>query len=84
LKANRGNYSNSMRQGMMAKFGRYEFGKDKPAEEYVGDFMELQKGYVQIFKGERTALSLDEGARLVAAIHLDKGQSIREIREDAP
>jgi hypothetical protein len=27
----------------MAKFGRYEFGKDKPAEEYCGDFMELEK-----------------------------------------
>jgi hypothetical protein len=66
----------------MAKFGRYEFGKDKPAEEYAGDFMELEKGYVQIFKGERKILSPDEGARLVAAIHLDKGQSVREICEE--
>jgi|HubBroStandDraft_2_1064218.scaffolds.fasta_scaffold97260_2 hypothetical protein len=65
----------------MAKFGRYEFGKDKPAEEYCGDFMELEKGYVQIFKGEHRILGLDDGTRLVAAIHLEKGQSVREICE---
>jgi hypothetical protein len=68
----------------MAKFGRYEFGKDKPAEEYAGDFMELEKGYVQIFKGEHGILKADGGARLVAAIHLEKGQSIREICESSP
>jgi hypothetical protein len=67
----------------MAKFGRYEFGKDKPAEEYAGDFMELENGYVRIFRGERDVLSPDEGVRLVAAIHLDKGQTVREICEDA-
>jgi hypothetical protein len=66
----------------MAKFGRYEFGKDKPAEEYCGDFMELEKGYVQIFKGEHRILGLDDGTRLVAAIRLEKGQSVREICEE--
>jgi len=66
----------------MAKFGRYEFGKDEPAEEYAGDFMELDKGYVQIFKGEHGLLAPDERARLVAAIHLDKGQSVRELCEE--
>jgi|HubBroStandDraft_5_1064220.scaffolds.fasta_scaffold452612_2 hypothetical protein len=67
----------------MAKFGRYEFGKDDPVEEYAGDFMELEHGYVRIFRGKRDVFSPDEGARLVAAIHLDKGQSVREMGGDA-
>jgi hypothetical protein len=68
----------------MAKFGRFEFGKEKPAEIYdQGDYMELDdKGFVRIFSGKLSVLqSLDTPPRLVNAIHLDKGQSVREISE---
>jgi hypothetical protein len=33
----------------MAKFGRLEFGNDKPSEAYEGDYMERDKDYVSIF-----------------------------------
>jgi hypothetical protein len=36
----------------MAKFGRFEFGKDKPSETYEGDRMRLEKGYIKIIRGE--------------------------------
>lgn len=68
----------------MAKFGRFEFGKQEPAETYEGDYMELDdKGYVRIFRGKADSFpALTFGApssSLVNAIHLDKGQSVREI-----
>jgi hypothetical protein len=65
----------------MTKFGRFEFGKDKPSETYEGDSMTLEKGYVKIMRG---GLALDdfETGQLIAAIHLDKGQSMREIGTD--
>lgn len=65
----------------MAKFGRYEFGKAEPTETYEGDRMELDKGYVRILEGERNRYGLKDEGRLLAAIHLDKGQSVREIKE---
>jgi len=69
----------------MAEFGRFEFGKDKPAEVYDGDDMTLDgKGFVRIFDGKLGGLeSLATPPRLVNAIHLDKGQSVRKISESA-
>jgi hypothetical protein len=66
----------------MAKFGRFEFGKEKPAEIYdLGDYMELDdKGFVRIFSGKLSVFQSLDPPRLVNAIHLDKGQSVREIR----
>ena len=63
----------------MAKFGRYEFGKDKPSETYEGDSMTLEKGYVKIMRGGQDLADFQVG-QLIAVIHLDKGQSVREIR----
>lgn len=63
----------------MAKFGRFEFRESKPAETFEGDFMEQDKGYVNIFTGVRGLISFDS-PHLIAALHLDKGQSIREIK----
>ena len=70
----------------MAKFGRFEFGKDKPADTYEGDYMELDdKGFIRIFRGKPSGFMNDtlgaSPAALVNAIHLDKGQSVREIGE---
>lgn len=65
----------------MAKFGRYEFGKDKASETYEGDRMMLEKGYVKIMRGGPDLFDLLT-EQLVAVIHLDKGQSVREIETD--
>lgn len=65
----------------MAKFGRYEFGKAEPTETYEGGRMELDKGYVRIFEEEARGFRPINEGHLVAAIHLDKGQSVREIKE---
>jgi hypothetical protein len=65
----------------MAKFGRFEFGKDKPSETYEGDHMMLEKGYVKIIRGGLELIDF-ETEHLIAVIHLDKGQSMREIGTD--
>ena len=64
----------------MAKFGRYEFGKTEPTETYEGDYMTLEKGVVGIFEGNPNFASPIATPRLVAAVQLDKGQSVREIK----
>jgi hypothetical protein len=63
----------------MARFGRFTFGKEQPIEIYEGDSMKLEKGYVKILNGDPT---FDLHA-LVAVIHLDKGQSVRQIDSSA-
>jgi hypothetical protein len=37
--------------GSMAKFRRFEFGKDKPSERYEADHTMPEKGYVKIIRG---------------------------------
>ncbi len=67
----------------MAKFGRFKFGMSEPTETYEGDYMELDaKGYVRIFRGEPNSLMgvAVTTPRLIHAIHLDKGQSVQEIK----
>jgi hypothetical protein len=61
----------------MAKFGRFGFGKKEPSETYEGDRMQLEKGYVKILRGGSDLIDL-QTEQLVAVIHLDKGQSVRE------
>jgi hypothetical protein len=65
----------------VAIFGRFEFGKDKPSETYEGDRMTLEKGYVKIMRGGQELIDFQAG-QLVAVIHFDKGQSMREIGTD--
>ena len=43
--------------------------------------MMLEKGYVKIIRGGRELIGF-ETEHLIAVIHLDKGQSMREIRTD--
>ncbi|MFY9903971.1 MAG: hypothetical protein WAK62_02420 [Terriglobales bacterium] len=64
----------------MAKFGRYEFGKAEPTETYEGDRMTLDKGYVRIWEGQQNLFHPHDHGHLVAAIYLDKSQSVREIK----
>lgn len=67
----------------MAKFGRFEFGKEKPTEEYSGGFMKLEnKAFVCIFDGKPDFFEL-LSPRLVHVIHLEKGQSVREMSATA-
>jgi hypothetical protein len=63
-----------------AKFGRFKFGKTEPSETYEGDYMALETGFVRIFEGDPDAIAKP---RLVAAIRLDKDQSVREIKTEA-
>jgi hypothetical protein len=70
----------------MAKFGRFEFGKEKPTEVYDGgDYMQLDgKGFVRIFSGTPVIWELfSTPPRLVNAIHLDRGQSVRQMSQSA-
>jgi len=60
----------------MAKFGRFAFGQARAQERYEGDFMIQEGQYVKIFKRPASA---HETERLVVAISLDKGQSVREL-----
>jgi len=65
----------------MPKFGRFEFGKDKAAETYEGDRLELNKDYVKIVNGQPGMIELlGDSTSVVAVIQLDKGQSVREIK----
>jgi hypothetical protein len=63
---------------VMAEFGRFEFGKVEPSETYAGDRMTLEKGYVTIIRGGSSFIELGT-EHIIAVIHLDKGQSVREI-----
>jgi hypothetical protein len=70
----------------MTKFGRYEFGKMEAAETYEGDFMMMdERGIVRIFVGTQGTFPTigfsSDMPELVAAIHLDTGQSVRKIAE---
>jgi hypothetical protein len=58
----------------MAKFGRFEFGKDKPSETYERDSMTLEKGYVKIMRGGLELIDFQTG-QLIAVIHLDKAKA---------
>ena len=65
----------------MAKFGCFEFGHDKAAGTYEGDRLELNKDYVKIVNGQPGMIELlRDSTSVVAVIHLDKGQSVREIK----
>lgn len=58
----------------MAKYGRFAFGQQQPHETYEADYMQQEKEYIRLFK-----FGPDGVSRLVVAINLDKGQSVREI-----
>jgi hypothetical protein len=67
----------------MAKFGRFEFKSETPAETFEGDFIALESGYVRVFKSANGSTIPDMNPpRLIAAIHLDNGQSVREIKSE--
>ncbi len=45
-------------RGGIAKFGRFEFGKDKAAETSEGDRLELNKDYLKIVNGQPGMIEL--------------------------
>lgn len=60
----------------MALYGLFNGAGQSPIQQYEGDYMHHQGEYVTIYKNAR---SDDEADRQVAAIRLDKNQSIREL-----
>jgi hypothetical protein len=60
----------------MAKYGLFTLMSEKPMQEYEGDYLGQLNEFVQIFKRVP-----DSSGQMVAAINLDKGQSVKEIKE---
>jgi hypothetical protein len=60
----------------MAKFGLFASSIRRPQQVYEGDYMHQNGEYVTIYRKPRND---DETAREVAAVRLDRGQSVREI-----
>jgi hypothetical protein len=58
-------------------FGRFECGKKKPVETYVGDRMVLERGYVKILRGIHPFAEPE--VEVIAVLHLTGGQSVRAI-----
>jgi tetrahydrodipicolinate N-succinyltransferase len=61
----------------MEKYGWFKTSLPTPSIEYEGDYMKMEKEFVQIFKRNENPMLSDH---LVAAIRLEKGQDVREIR----
>ncbi len=61
----------------MAKFGLFNTSARQPSNEYDGDYMKQNGEYVTIFRRSPDPARLDDQ---VAAIRLDKGQSVKEIQ----
>lgn len=59
----------------MAKFGLFTLMSEKPMQEYEGDYLEQANEIVKVFKKQVNTSSL-----MMAAINLDKGQSVKEIK----
>jgi hypothetical protein len=49
-----------------------------PVEEFEGDYLNMDKQFVQVCKIDPAGRTAD---KIVASIHLDKGQYIKEIRD---
>jgi hypothetical protein len=60
----------------MAKFGLFCGASPEPSQEYEGDYMKQNGEYVTVFVRSQGSLT----DRQVAAIRLDKGQSVKEIK----
>jgi len=61
----------------MAKFGLFNTGARAPSNEYDGDYMKQNGEYVTILRRAKNPSQADDQ---VAAIQLDKGQSVKEIQ----
>jgi hypothetical protein len=60
----------------MAKFGLFNTDSGNPVQEYEGDYMKQNGEYVTIFNRNQNTSMADNQ---VAAIRLDKGQSVKQI-----
>jgi hypothetical protein len=61
----------------MPKYGWFKGGSSPmPHVEYEGDYMKMEKEFVQIFRRNPNQGMSDD---LIASIRLDKGQDVREI-----
>lgn len=62
----------------MAKYGYFRMPGPQPSHEYEGDYMTQDKQFVQIWKRSRNDNEVDHQ---VAAIHLDKGEFVKQITD---
>ncbi len=60
----------------MAKYGLFDGMNDLPSQKFEGDVLKQDGEYVMIWTRKPNSTVLDEQ---VAAIRLEKGQSIRKI-----
>lgn len=62
----------------MAKFGYFTSPGGKPAAEFEGDYLQMDKQFVQVWKVDPSGERADA---MVAAVHLDKGQYVRKLSD---
>jgi len=62
----------------MAKFGLFKMTVSAPLTKYEGDFMQMEKEFVQI---RRYGTVDDPAGELLAAIRLEKGFDVRKIED---
>jgi hypothetical protein len=62
----------------MPKYGVFTVTDARPLQEYEGDYMVQDKQFVQIWKNSTDPAGPDVQ---VAAIHLDRGQSVKEMKD---
>jgi hypothetical protein len=62
----------------MTRYGLFQPTSKSPLHVYEGDYMVQDGEYVQIFKNPANEMSV---GMQVAAIRLDKGQSVRELKQ---
>ncbi len=65
----------------MAKFGLLRMATDSPSALYEGDYMKMEKEFVQILKYPPAVSDPFASHELVAAIRLEKGYDVRKISE---
>jgi hypothetical protein len=61
----------------MTKYGLYSGGNVFTDQEFEGDYMTQNGQYVMIYRKSQNTSKTEEQ---VAAIHLDKGQSVKEVK----
>ena len=62
----------------MAKFAIFHAGRNMALEQIDADYIQQDKQFVKFYKYENSSDGMP-GSRQIAAVHLDKGQLVREI-----
>jgi len=60
----------------MAHFGYFTSPGGKPAAEFEGDYLRMDKQFAQVWRVDPSRQKADT---MVAAIHLNKGEYVKEL-----